>query len=178
MTSHAPQEHHHKHFKARLCVFIIMLSAGFVGLLIMDIHHKSFWLYSQVISVLFAALSIWLYWYLDRTPNTSMLATIWHQILHWVGLLILVYLTSFFVSTGVMGTTQAGLMCLSLLALSVFLAGVYTDPIFMLIGITLAVFAVGAAMVQAYLSLLMTPIILVVAIIIYITLHFQRKKAG
>ena len=76
-----------------------------------------------------------------------------------------------------MGTTQAGLMCVTLLALSVFLAGVYTDPIFLLIGITLGIFSAGAAMVQAYLSVIMIPVIIIAALIIYVILHIQRKRA-
>ena len=175
-SSHHPN--HHKHFKARLFVFAIMLITGFIGLLIMDVHHKLFWPYIQITSILFASLSIWLYWYLDRNSNTNMLTTVWHQVLHWIGLLILIYLATFFVSTGVMGTTQAGLMCVTLLALSVFLAGVYTDPIFLLIGITLGIFAAGAAMVQAYLSVIMIPVITIVALIIYVILHIQRKRAN
>ncbi len=167
-----------KHFKARIFVFGAMLVMGFIGLVIMDLHHKSFWLYAQITSVVFALLSIWLYWYIDRTSETEMIATIWHQILHWVGLLILIYLTTFFVSTGIMGTTQAGLMSITLLALSVFLAGVYTDPMFLLIGITLGIFAVGAAMVQAYLSVIMVPVIIVVAIAIYVILHIQHRRAS
>ncbi|MBV54113.1 MAG: hypothetical protein CL816_08690 [Coxiellaceae bacterium] len=174
-SSHNPN--HYKHFKARLFVFSIMLITGFIGLLIMDLHHKLFWPYIQITSALFAILSIWLYWYLDRNSDSHMITTIWHQVLHWIGLLILIYLATFFVSTGVMGTTQAGLMCISLLALSVFLAGVYTDPIFLLIGITLGIFAAGAAMVQAYLSVIMIPVIIVVALIIYVILHIQRKRA-
>ena len=69
-------------------------------------------------------------------------------------------------------------MSITLLALSVFLAGVYTDPMFLLIGITLGIFAVGAAMVQAYLSVIMIPVITIVALIIYVILHIQRKRAN
>lgn len=165
----------HKRWKARLYVCLTMLVLAFIGLIIMDLHSKTYWLYSRIMAVLYAILSLWLFWYLHRGEHKVHASTIWHQMLHWLGLLLAVYLTSIFVSTGVMGTTQAGLVTLTLLALTIFLAGVYTDTSFMLIGITLAIFAAGAALIEAYLSALMIPVILVAALVIYIMLHREKR---
>jgi len=170
-------KHSHKRWKARLFVCITMLALAFVGLIIMDLHTKAYWLYSRIMAGLYAILSLWLFWYLHRGEHKIHGSTIWHQMLHWLGLLLAVYLTSIFVSTGIMGTTQAGLVTLTLLALTIFLAGVYTDTSFMLIGITLAVFAAGAALVEAYLSALMIPVILVAALVIYIMLHREKHHS-
>ena len=130
---------HIKRWKARLFVSLVMLGLAFLGLIIMDLHPRSYWLFSQIMSALYALLSLWLYWYLNRGQHKVDGSTIWHQLLHWLGLLLAVYITSVFVSTGVMASIQAGLMTLTLLALTVFLAGVYTDTAFMLIGITLLI---------------------------------------
>lgn len=143
----------------------------------MNIHSQSYWLYSRIMAVAYALLSIWLFWYLHRGEHKIHTSTIWHQILHWAGLLVAIYITSIFVNAGVMGTTQAGLVTLTLLALTVFLCGVYTNPSFMLIGIMLMVFAAVAAYVEAYLSVIMIPIIIIVAIVIYLIIHFERRKA-
>ena len=167
----------HKRWKARLLVCLLMLTLAFVGLVVMDLHPNGYWLYSQIMAALYAMLSLWLFWYLHRGQHKVHGSTIWHQMLHWLGLLLVVYLTSIFVSTGVMGSTQAGLVTLTLLALTIFLAGVYTDTSFMLIGITLAIFAAGAAMIQAYLSALMIPVILVAALVIYIMLHREKRRS-
>jgi len=168
----------HKRWKARLLVCLLMLALAFIGLVVMDLHPNGYWIYSRIMAGLYAILSLWLFWYLHRGQHKVHGSTIWHQMLHWLGLLLAVYLTSIFVSTGVMGSTQAGLVTLTLLSLTIFLAGVYTDTSFMLIGITLAVFAAGAAMIQAYLSALMIPVILVAALVIYIMLHREKRRSN
>jgi len=165
-----------KRWKARLFVCLAMLALAFLGLIVMDLHPRGYWVYSQIMSGLYAILSLWLFWYLHRGEHKIHGSTIWHQLLHWVGLLLAVYITSVFVTAGVMASVQAGLMTLTLLALTIFLSGVYTDTSFMLIGITLAIFAAGAALVQAYLSALMIPVILVAALVIYIMLHREKKQ--
>lgn len=165
-----------RRWKARLIVCCTMLLLALVGLLIMDIHPRSYWLYSRVMALLYASLSIWLFWYLNRGNHKLTTSTLWHQLLHWFGLLIASYLVSIFVNTGLMGSLQAGFVTLTLLALTIFLAGVYSNFSFMLIGLTLAVFAAAAAMIEAYLSLVMIPVIIVVGIIIYWVSHHEKKK--
>lgn len=167
-----------KRWKARLFVSLTMLALAAIGLVVMDLHARSYWVFSQIMAGLYAALCIWLFWYLNRGEHKVHGSTIWHQILHWAGLLLAVYITSIFVQTGVMASVQAGLMTLTLLALTIFLSGVYTDASFILIGITLAIFAVGAALAQAYLSALMIPVILIAAIVIYIMIHREKKQTN
>jgi len=164
-----------KRWKARLFVCAAMLALAFIGLIIMDLHSKAYWEYTRIMAGSYAMLSLWLFWYLHRGEHKIHGSTIWHQMLHWLGLLLAVYLMSIFISTGVMGTTQAGLATLTLLSLTIFLAGVYTDTAFMLIGITLAIFAAGAALIEAYLSALMIPVILVAGLAIYIMLRREKQ---
>lgn len=168
--------HLNKRWKARLIVCGIMLVLAFVGLLIMDLHARSYWFYSRVMAILYAGLSLWLFWYLNRGKHKVHSSTIWHHLLHWVGLLFSIYLISIFVQTGMLASNQAGLVTLTLLALTIFLVGVYTDGSFMLIGVTLAIFAAGAALIEAYLSVLMIPVILLAGLIIFIMLHHERKR--
>lgn len=165
-----------KRWRARLIVSLTMLGLALVSLIVMDLHPRSYWVFSQIMAGLYAILSLWLFWYLHRGEHKVHTSTLWHQLLHWIGLLLAVYITSIFVSTGVMASLQAGLMTLTLLALTIFLAGVYTDTSFIFIGITLAIFAAGAALIQAYLSALMIPVILVAALIIYVLLHREKKQ--
>lgn len=180
-TDTPPESNHHIHinkqWKARLFVSMAMLVLAFIGLVVIDIHAKSYWVYCRIMAVLYALLSIWLFWYLNRGKEKTHASTIWHQILLWIALLAAIYITSVFVDTGVMGSTQAGLVALLLLSLTIFIAGIYANPSFMLIGITLAAFAVAAAYIEAYLSIVMIPIIIVVGLIIYVIHHFQKRKA-
>lgn len=168
---------HHKRWKARLIVCISMLALAFIGLIIMDVHSASYWLYSRIMAVIYAILSIGLFWYLNRKQHKINSSTIWHQLLHWLGLLGAIYLVDIFVRTGIMGSTEAGLASLTLLALTIFLAGIYTDIAFILIGLTLGIFAAGAALIEAYLSVIMVPVILIAGLIIYLLLHKEKRKA-
>ena len=167
---------YHQYFKTRITVFSIMLILGCIGLLIMDVHSKALLLYSQIIAVCYSLLSISLYAYVGKKTDTD-ITTIWHQLIHWLWLIIMVYLTLFLVSTGIMSASQAGFMNISLLSLSVFINGVYSDPIFMLLGIMLTVFVASASMIQAYLSFIMIPLIIIVAVIIYFTVSIQYKRS-
>lgn len=169
--------HLNKRWKARVFVSLAMLVLAFIGLIIMNIHATSYWIYSCIMAVLFALLSLWLFWYLNRGEHKVSTSTIWHQLLHWVGLMFAIYIVSLFVGTGIMGTMQAGLVTLLLLALTIFIVGIYTDLSFVLIGITLAIFAAAAAMIEAYLSVFMIPILIAAAIIIVFIIQHQHRKA-
>ncbi len=174
-------KHQHSHlnrlWKARLFVCFIMLALAFIGLIIMDLHSSGYWVYSRIMALSYAILSIWLFWYCHRGEHKIHTSTFWHQLLHWLGLMLAIYITSLFVDSGVMGSVQAGLVTLILLALAVFLAGVYTSAAFMFIGVTLMVFAGAASYVEAYLSVMMIPLFLVVAGIVYLIMLYEKRKA-
>lgn len=163
--------------KARIAVCGIMLALAFIGLIVMDVHPKSYWLYCRLMSLAYAILSLWLFWILNRNGKTSFSSTFWHQLAHWTGLVASLYLVSLFVNSGIIGSMQAGLVTLTLLALTIFLAGVYSNISFVLIGITLGVFAAGAALVEAYLSVMMIPVVLIAGVMIYYLAHREKKKA-
>ena len=169
-------QHISRRWKARLFVGLAMLIMAFVGLIIMNIHSRTYWIYSQIMAFAYAIMSIGLFWYLNRGEHKMTSTTLWHQLVHWIALICAIYVTALFVSSGVIGTTQAGLITLLLLALTVFLAGVYSDPSFMLIGVTLAVFASCAALIEAYLSVFMIPVLVIACAILYFIIHHQHKK--
>ncbi len=172
-------EHHHirKTWKARLIVSGLMLVLAFVSLVLVDIHSKGYWYYCQALAVIYAILSTWLFWYLNRKDGRFTRSTIWHQILHWIGLLVALYLVNVFVRSGIMNALTAGVVTITMLALTLYLVGIYSDIIFVLIGITLAICAYVLAYVQTYLSIIMIPVIVVAALIIFVVVHRQRRKA-
>ena len=91
-------------------------------------------------------------------------ATIWHELAQWFGLILAVYLISTFVNIGLMGRFEAGLVVLTLLALTIFIAGIYVETTFILIGLLLGIFAAGAAVLAAYIYTIMLPLTVAVAI--------------
>lgn len=169
--------HLNKRWKARLTVSLTMLVLAFIGLIIMNIHADSYWIYSCIMAVMFAVLSLWLFWYLHQGEHKISTSTIWHQALHWLGLMFAIYIVSIFVSTGVIGTMQAGLVTLLLLALTIYVAGLYTDLSFIFIGIALALFAAAAAMMEAYLSVFVIPVLIAAAIIIILVIRYQHHQS-
>ena len=143
----------------------------------MDIHSRAYWLYSQALSVIYALLSLWLFWYLNRDDGRFTRSTIWHQILHWAGLMVALYLVTVFVRAGIMGALTAGVVTMTLLALTIYLVGIYSDIIFVLIGVTLGILAYCLAYFQAYLSVIMIPVIVVAGGAIFFIVHRERLKA-
>lgn len=172
-------DNHHirKRWKARLVVCAIMLVLAFVSLVLVDIHSKGYWLYSQALALIYAVMSIWLFWYLNRGDGRFSRSTIWHQILHWIGLLAALYLVHVFVTAGIISALAAGVVTVTMLALTIYLVGIYSDIAFVLIGITLAVCAYCLAYIQSYLSIIMIPVILIAAFIIFMVVHRDRRKA-
>lgn len=169
-----------RRWKARLAVCFSMLILALIGLMIMTMWRTSYWYYSQFMSLIYAVLSIWLFLYLNlernRGEHTRSTSTIWHQLAHWLGLLGALYLVDTFVNAGIIDGTQAGLMMLVLLALTIFLVGIYADVTFVFIGVVLAAFAAGAALFGAYLSVVMIPVIIVAAGLIYYIVRLEKRR--
>ena len=158
-----------KRWKARLMVSFIMLLLAFLSLILMEIHQATYWIFTYIMAGIDALLSIWLVWYLKA-------GRVWRVILHWMGLIAVMYLMAIFVDRGVVSQTEAGLFALVVLAFALYLAGIYTDIIFILIGMTLAILALGIILLKSYLWLIMVPVIVIAAIIIVVIVIRDRRK--
>lgn len=170
-------EQHPKHpFHARIIVSIIMLGLAFVGLIITDISKNYALLYWQLMAPVYAALCIGLSAYIRHSTRVLRLTTIWHEILHWIGLGACVLLVWYFVDIGIVGRFDAALMVLTLLALTTFLVGVYVDYSFILIGIMLGVFAASTAFLEVYLFGILLPLTIAVGAGLYFFIRFRHKR--
>lgn len=152
-----------------------MLIFAFVGLIVTDLWKNGAWNYWHYMSPVYALLSLWLSWSLRRGGHKAPVATIWHEIAQWVGLMGAVWLMSGFVKLGLIGRFEASMQVLVLLALTVFTNGIYTEHSFILIGIVLGLFAGVVAFINEYLFAIMLPVIVVAAIVLYWLFH--RKKS-
>lgn len=164
-------------WKARFVVSLIMLALAFVSLIIMGLH-KAHWVFTCIMASADAVLSIWLVWYVRRNQesDTKFTGNLWHMVLHWIGLIAVMYLIAVFINRGVISHTQASLFVLLVLALTLYIAGIYTDTIFMLIGLMLTLMVAGVVLITAYLWLVMIPIIVIVAFIIFLIVTRDRRK--
>lgn len=163
-------------WKARLSVSIIMLGLAFITLLVMKIHPRAYWLFTCIMAGIDAILCIGLVWFIKRQNPNAFAINIWHMVLHWLGFIATIYLITVFIRHGVITEVDAGLFSLIILALTLYLAGIYTDTIFILIGITLAILATGTILLKAYLWLIMIPIIVIAALIIFAIVHRDRHS--
>lgn len=172
-TAHEPPRS--KCWKARLVVSLIMLALAFISLIIMGLH-KAYWIFTCIMAGADAVLSIWLVLYVRRNDRNKFPGNLWHMILHWIGLVAVMYLIAVFINRGVISHTEAGLFALLALALTLYLAGIYTDTTFMLIGLVLALMAAGTILIAAYLWLVMIPVIVIVALIIFVIVTRDKRK--
>ncbi len=162
-------------WKLRLCIGLLMLILGFIGMIVTDISRDGAWLYWRNISAVFAILSLSLSIYLQKMRWKTTVFTIWHELFHWVGLLLTIVTIDYFVTTGIMGRFQAGLVALALLAFATYLIGVYIETTFIPVGIILGVFAAGTALFAAYIYSIILPLTIIAALVVVWMVHRMHK---
>ena len=167
----------HPHpWTTRLIASGILLVLAFLGLIITDIEKDGGWLYWRIITPVYAIVALWLSWYLRKKNHAISVVSIWHEIFHWIGLILAIYLVSRFVNIGLMGRFEAGLVVLTLLALTTFLAGIYIEITFVFIGLILGFFAYGIAFLNQYLYAIMLPLVGVVAGVIFFVVYRKKRE--
>ena len=165
-------------WKARLGVGIAMLLLAFLGMVVTDIHTDGGWGYWEWIVPVYAMLALWLSWFVRRKKETISPITLGHELLHWIGVIAAVFLASYFIKLGVFSRFLAGIVDLLLLSLGVFLAGIYIESTFLLIGLVLGCFAWVSAVIVQYLYAVMIPVLLGAFLIIGIMIWMSHKKAS
>lgn len=134
-----------------------MILASVFGVILMQASQQYSWDYWQVLTLFFAALCIFLGCYHRSKKGKQILGTIFHEILHWTGLLISVYLVTKMVTIGIMGRFQASLTVMLFLAFSTFLAGVYVVFPLMFVGAFIGISALFIAFFNEYLYSIFIP---------------------
>src|SRR3989338_8739723 len=169
---------HPKHpWIARIGVSIAMLILAFLGLVVTNIRSTGGWQYWRWVVPIIALLALWLSWYLRKQKNPLSPVTLWHEVVHWAGLVASVIVVSIFVHIGVIGRLEAGLTVLTLLSQAVFLAGIYIESTFLFIGVVLGLFTVGVAFIAEYLYAVAIPILIVGGgVLVWLVWHTHRKS--
>ncbi len=168
---------HPKHpWGARLAVGIAMLLLAFLGIVVTNIVSSGGWAYWRAIVPVFAAIALWLSWYERRTQDAIKPITLWHELLHWIGLFLVIFLIEIYINTGLLSRTLASLFALTVLALTVFTIGVYIEPTFILIGIILGSFAAVVAVTIEYLYAFTIPALVIGIGIIGFMIWTSHKK--
>lgn len=163
-------------WKARLGVGLAMLVLAFLGMIVTDVQREGGWEYWKWIVPVYAILALWLSWYVKRQKQTVSPITIWHELLHWFGVIGAIFLISYLVHLGTLSRFIAGIVQLVLLSLGVFLAGIYIEPIFILIGLILGVFAAFTAVLVQYMYTIIIPIFIGGAIVLALSVWISHKR--
>lgn len=153
-----------------------MIALAFLGMVVTDVRSSGGWDYWKWMVPVYAILALWLSWYVKRQQQTVSPITVWHEVLHWIGLICTIFLVSYLVHLGTISRFIAGIFHLILLSLAVFLAGIYIEPIFILIGIILGVFALLTALLVQYLYAFVIPIVIAGVLITAITIWISHQK--
>lgn len=163
-------------WKARLIVGFIMLALAFFGVVMTDIQTTGGWNYWKWIVPIFAILSLWLSWYVKRQKQIVSPIKIWHELLHWLGLILAIFLVSYLADIGTISRFVAGIFHLILLSLTVFIAGIYIETIFIFVGIVLGIFALLTAVFIQYLYAIAIPVIIGAVIVIVLSVWLSHRS--
>ncbi|MBS0604899.1 MAG: hypothetical protein JSS60_07670 [Verrucomicrobia bacterium] len=162
--------------RLRLVVALLMLALGFIGVIVTDVRKDGAWTYWRFLCIVYAILSLGLSWHLRKQGWKTSLLTLWHEVAHWAGLMGAIIIASYFVQIGMIGRFEASLLTLLLLALATYLAGIYTESTFILIGVMLGGFAAGIAFLDEYLYNIILPVTIVAGILLVVFVHHAHKK--
>ena len=159
----------YRYWPIRVGVGTIMLLLSFAGLVLTYIEpltSKTSWYYWISMTVIFALLCIGFSWYL-RSKDITILSSLWQDILLWLGMLMALFILHSAVSAGFIGRVESGVFLLDMLAFATFCAGIMLDPCFLLVGITLFIFAFVMIVFEKYLAIAVFGIIVVSLVTLY-----------
>ena len=138
-----------------------------VGIGIADFSASRGLAFWEMMVPVFAAVCVATGWTRARRRGEAGAAIIWKQVLHWVPLLLALYLIYSLQATGRLNREDAGLVALIAFALTTLLAGVHLDWRLAVLGALLGVTAAAAALVEEFFWVLLLPALLVGAVVIF-----------
>ena len=175
MEPNQPQTHHF--WKGRLYVSLVMLILAFLGFVVMQISRDNAWHYWRIMAIVYALLSLGFSWYCQHYNLRSAVFTIWHELFHWLGLLLSIFLITYFVDIGLVGRYVASLEIMVLIAFATFLIGVYIEKTFLFVGLLIGAFSGAIGFVEEYLYNIMLPVMIIVIIaIIWMIRHKSKSR--
>lgn len=166
-----PEEHP---WRWRLISGILMFLLAFLGVILTVLKQPWSWDYWKVLSCVFAAISLGLSAYLKQYRLKATVITLWHEVFHWLGLILAIGVLSRMVTLGILSPFAASLQALLILSLATFLAGIYIEKSFVFVGAFMGCFSLVLSYVSLYSYLLFIPISVAFVFAFY---WFIRKKS-
>lgn len=165
-------------WRSRMIVSTILLLLSLIGVIITCADRTSSfsrWYWTGAV-VAFAVLCLWLNRIDLPAPRRVKGLAVWHAVLHWGALLVIILHVHLLVYAGIADNITAGLVILMLLALTTFLAGIYYDSTFILLGILLFILGIVATLLYQY--ILPVAVVAVIAVAVVIFFLYRKKKSS
>ncbi len=154
-----------RHQQVRIAIVFAMLAAMVCILVAISMSAFAYWVSACVMTGMDAVLCLAWVGYLQYCGKTSMTASIGQVGLHWVGAILTIAMIAFFLYHHVLTIKQAGVVTLLVLGLTLYLVGIYSEILFILIGVLLGIFAMTAAFSLLYVWCVMIPLIILTAVL-------------
>ncbi|MEO8603123.1 MAG: hypothetical protein ABI629_11160 [bacterium] len=150
-------------------VLVLLLILSGVGVVMADRWPESAFRYWLWMTPIFGIVSIFAAWGRAQRRGLPVATIVPTQIVHWLGAVGCVWLIYALLVFGRMNNEAAGSATLIVLALSAFLAGVYSDWRLSVLGLVLGVASVGFAYVESV-ALIVVPLLAValIGLVLYI----------
>jgi len=175
----AVEVEHSSSTKRQLVAFSILLALALIGMGFTQSRENGGWEYWLFLVLVYAGVSITRTWRRRREPGKPIAPMLRTQLLHWVGLIVMLKLLFVMEYTDVISREAAGDIALLLLALGCYLAGVHFDWQFLLIGVVLTVMAVAMAYLQVNIVwMMMIPLAIGAAVIFYVIAKKRVATSG
>jgi hypothetical protein len=155
-------------------VLAVLVLLSFIGIGVSDFSTRTGLWYWVFMVPVFGATCLFTQWSNARAGGQVWYKLIWTQVLHWGGLLLAIYLVYLLMSARGMDSANVGLVIVTMLALTTFLAGVYTGWLFCLAGVFLGI----AALVATYIEANVWVLLLIAVLVLVIALVWDRYGAG
>ena len=162
------------HLSLRFYAGVIMLILALIGVILTDFvpsFASHYWFYAVPV---FAIINIILSWHAAVAHRDFVL--VWHELLHWIILLVMIFIVSIFLGMGTISDVTAGIMMLSLLSLATLLAGVHFDSMLIIIGIILVVLDLLSSVFIEFSMFILVPLIIIAAVLIFWRTRSHKKN--
>ncbi len=153
--------------RVRVIISLVMLLLGLLGVVLTTIEQDGAWYYWHILTIVYAVMSMGLSSHLKKNKWKVTGMTLWHELFHWLGVWLCIVLLSFLVHLGFIGRFVASIEMLILLALATYLAGIYTEPIFIPLGVLLGLAAAVMGLFQVYLYMIIIPAAVIAGCVIF-----------
>ena len=158
----------------RFIVGIVMFGMAFLGVVLTVLKESWSWTYWKILACTFSAIGLGLSSYLKQFRLKTAVVSAWHEIFHWLGLILSIATLSRMVTLGILSPFAASLQALLLISLATFLAGIYIEKSFLFVGVFMGCFALLLSYISLYSFLLFIPISIAFVLAFY---WFIRKKS-